>query len=110
MRLSSARARLPALVAGLLLTAAPASACNVPVFRYALERWTTDPYEVIVFHRGPLGPADKALTDALAKHADADPAAVNFSLDLIDLNRDLPAEIVKLYEAQPVQDLPLMVV
>ena len=27
------------------------SACNVPVFRYALEHWSADPYDVIVFHR-----------------------------------------------------------
>lgn len=35
-----------------LLTAA--QACNVPVFRFALERWRADPYRVVVFHRGPL--------------------------------------------------------
>ncbi len=28
----------------------PARACNVPVFRYALERWEPDPYYLAVFH------------------------------------------------------------
>ncbi len=28
--------------------------CNVPVFRFALERWKPDNYEVILLHRGPL--------------------------------------------------------
>ena len=29
-------------------------ACDVPVYRYALERWPTERYELVVFHRGPL--------------------------------------------------------
>ena len=29
-------------------------ACQVPVFRYALERWPADPYGLAVFHNGPL--------------------------------------------------------
>ena len=35
-------------------------ACNVPVFRYALERWHADPYEVILFHDRPLSPKEQA--------------------------------------------------
>jgi len=31
-----------------------ASACQVPVFRYALERWTPDRYQVLVLSSGPL--------------------------------------------------------
>src|SRR5688500_2171306 len=33
---------------------APSAACSIPVFRYALERWKPSPYEVLVFHKGPL--------------------------------------------------------
>lgn len=36
----------------LLTIASVASACNIPVFRYALERWRPDQFEVIVFHDG----------------------------------------------------------
>src|SRR5262245_65804907 len=94
----------------LLLNPSPARACNVPVFRYALERWPADTYEVIVFHRGPLMPADKALTDALAKHADADPPRVNFILDLVDLAKQPGKGHLRLYESLKSQDLPLLVV
>ncbi len=31
-----------------------ALACNIPVFRYALERWRPDPCQIVVFHAGPL--------------------------------------------------------
>ena len=29
-------------------------ACNIPVFRYALERWKPDASEVIIFHDGKI--------------------------------------------------------
>ena len=35
---------------------AVALACNVPVFRYALERWAADPYEIVVLHEGDMEP------------------------------------------------------
>jgi hypothetical protein len=31
-----------------------APACAIPVFRYALEYWQPSPYELIVYHQGPL--------------------------------------------------------
>ena len=43
---------LTTLVAGTTLLAGTASACNIPVFRYALERWRSDAVEVVVFHQG----------------------------------------------------------
>ena len=58
----------------ILLTFAIAStayACNIPVFRYALERWRPDQCEVIVFHNGKLT-ADQAsvLQNLETNHAD----------------------------------------
>lgn len=38
-----------------------ASACNIPVFRYALERWRPDQCEVIVFHDGRLTAEQESL-------------------------------------------------
>jgi len=40
-------------------------ACQVPVFRYALERWSTDQYQVIVLHDQPLDAASKHALHAL---------------------------------------------
>lgn len=44
------------LLALLFFGQAPFSldACQVPVFRYALERWPADAYGLAVFHNGPL--------------------------------------------------------
>ena len=33
---------------------AAALPCNIPVFRYALERWPSDDYQLVVYHKGPL--------------------------------------------------------
>ncbi len=55
-RLSSTFCRLCAqlsiIVAAWCAAAGAALACNVPVFRYALERWPPDPYHLAVFHAG----------------------------------------------------------
>jgi len=44
-----------------------AYACNVPVFRYALEHWRPDPYRVTVLHRGPLDEAIQQHANILAE-------------------------------------------
>jgi hypothetical protein len=63
-----------------LTVALPARACNVPVFRYALEHWAGEPYQVMLYHRGPLGAEDLARIEALEQ---ASPVRVQFrSIDL----------------------------
>src|SRR5438045_7159695 len=52
-----ARTGLAFLIA--VLSAPSCWACSVPLFRYALERWPPAPYELVVFHRGPLNAADR---------------------------------------------------
>ncbi len=48
--------RLPVwvMIACVLFGALSVSACSVPVFRYALERWNPDAYGVVLFHKGAL--------------------------------------------------------
>jgi len=53
-----------ALVASLLL-ASMACACNIPVFRYALERWRPDPCEIIVFYEDEMSDSQRELVDSL---------------------------------------------
>ena len=54
------------LVAVLLLGSVGVSwACTVPVFRFALEQWPPDQFEVALFHEGPLTAAQKALLEKI---------------------------------------------
>jgi hypothetical protein len=59
-------------------------ACNVPAFRYALERWPADPYQILVYHQSaPQGEA----FELLRKGAAAKGGAANFSLKTVDVTQ-----------------------
>ena len=87
----------------------PAPACSVPVFRYALERWPADHYELVVFHRGPLERPEQALVARLEK-AGADKDALA-NLQVLSVNLDEPSEkpLADLWAAQKNATLPWMV-
>ena len=44
-------------------------ACNVPVFRYALQRWQPDDYEITVLHYEPLSAEHQEMMDKLQQAA-----------------------------------------
>ena len=74
-----------------------AQACNVPVFRFALERWQGDPYQVVVFHRGPLSLAQREEMRPLEDMRDQFQAnVVTWSVDVDSITN---AEDRELYEA-----------
>ncbi|MFA6563670.1 MAG: hypothetical protein WCV00_17330 [Verrucomicrobiia bacterium] len=64
------------------------AACNVPVFRYALERWPADAYRVTVFHRGELAAAQKEVVQALVA---ASESSANLVVAAVDAAKELPA-------------------
>lgn len=69
-RLSHRRSLL-ALTRGLcvlVLLVGGAQACNVPVFRYALERWRADDYRITIVHHGSLTPEGEQLAANLLAH------------------------------------------
>ena len=71
------------------LLATAAWACNVPVFRYALERWPADPYLMLVFHDGPLNEKHAKIVEQLEESVVGDYAdGSNYIVDTnpIDLN------------------------
>ena len=83
--------RWPGLMLLLLGAAPAASACTIPVFRYALERWELSPYEILVFHRGPLPSKTQSALDTL-------PACANFTVTPVDLDGELSAEQQRLWQ------------
>jgi len=93
------------ILAALLLLAARSDreTCNIPVFRYALERWRTSPYEIVVFHRGPLEGAARATVDEFRKQS------ANVDVDHVDLATPLKGRIKTAWEAQKDPAEPWMV-
>ena len=90
--------------AALWTLAAPA--CNVPVSRYALERWEADQYELIVFHREPFTTQQQALLERLEK-AGRDGLA-NLSVSNVNVSAEMPESLRALWAAQANPTLPWM--
>jgi len=100
------------LVAGVLgslgVVAARLEACSVPVFRYALEQWPAQRYELTVFHRGPLGEDQRKVVEWLSKYADAQEPAANLYVRTVDLDGKADEKALELWKAQQGASTPLM--
>jgi hypothetical protein len=84
--------RLIAVATVVCCSTALAIACNIPVFRYALERWTPDSSEIVLFTEGPpAGEAAEFLTQ-LQQQAATQNQPVNATVFPVDITRiDDPA-------------------
>ncbi len=97
--------RLASLTITLALAATVASeACNVPVFRYALERWQPDAYRLVVLHRGPLAPPDAARIAALREESLAGSGHCNLEVTETDLTAEKSSHHRELWERQNQKD------
>ncbi|HVR83133.1 MAG TPA: hypothetical protein VMU54_02400, partial [Planctomycetota bacterium] len=72
------------LVAMILAPGAATPTCNIPVFRYALERWPAGAYDVVAVHRGPLTEEQGEAIRILRQ------SGSNLDVDRIDLAEPLP--------------------
>ena len=73
--------RIGAVAAVWCLLSVAAWACNVPVFRYALERWPTDPYHLAVFHQEGEQEAIQSVLAALEGRP------INVEIELLDVTQ-----------------------
>lgn len=83
----------------------PATACNVPVFRYALEHWNKrqadDLYSLYVFHQGPFPDALRKDLDDLDARLEEPNRLANLLVYRVDSSRELAdPTIAKLYEQE----------
>lgn len=115
--------RLLGLVLLIGLGVASVQACSIPVYRYALERWDTDPYRVVVFYENELVPGTGEQLEPLVRASSAIygevPAEVNavpgdlkanLSLRFVDLTEDPDPQMLKLWESQVHPELPWVVI
>jgi hypothetical protein len=77
-----------------LLIPAATEACSVPVFRYAIERWQPSPYDVFIFHRGPMTDDQKKAVGQFERLAQA----ANVEIAAVDLNGPGQSEPKALWE------------
>ena len=100
------RVHLTVLISALL--AASAFACQVPVFRYALERWNADKYEVLVIHNGPFESSSQIPIDSLKSSQIR--LAANLELHSVKPEDLRDKNLIDLWTARGDGSKPLMVV
>jgi hypothetical protein len=88
----------------LLWTAPGARACSIPVFRYALERWSPSAYEVVVFAKGDLEDRDRAILEELTNRP------VNVEIRTVDVSGDMSPQYAAIWKKQPQAQLPWAVI
>lgn len=82
-------------------------ACNVPVFRYALERWEADSFQIVVFHDQPLTAEQQELLSKLENRGGNAPA--NLAVNSVNLAQAVPQPLQALWNAQENPAPPWMV-
>ncbi len=95
---------------GFLLIATSALACQVPVFRYALERWPADRYEIVILHDGPLGKSDMARIDVLRESDHTSVVAGNYDVRTIEIEEIQDELLTNLWKQHRRGGKPVMVV
>src|SRR5213593_3277599 len=80
-------------------------ACNVPVFRYALERWPAESFDVVMYYRGTLEAGQKALAESLEKTPFA-----NLEVTMVDVDSKLDPLLEKVWQRETNPALPWTVV
>jgi hypothetical protein len=75
-----------------------ASACTIPVFRYALERWESDRFLVIVYDDGRLTADENSEIEELAQRSSIAGGPLNIEVIRYGLNATSPP---KLLDVQP---------
>jgi hypothetical protein len=86
-----------------------ADACSVPVFRYALERWQSDLFEVDVFHRGPLTDEQRTLVSRLEDRSLVNGGDRNWEIVDCDLGGELAADLQTVWDGLSSPALPYVV-
>jgi hypothetical protein len=89
----------------MIMLAATAWACSVPVFRYALEHWQADPFRAVVFYRGALTPEQQAQIQTLRGDEEKAPKT-NVAITAVDVNSDMSPDWTALWQEQRNARLP----
>lgn len=93
---------------GLGLVAGTVAACQVPVFRYALERWKSDRYEILVLGEEPLNEQQQQLVERLSKAIDSEPESPS-AVRFINVTEGPDPGLRDLWRERTTPEQPLMI-
>jgi hypothetical protein len=108
MRMGRREIRRVAVLCGAAaaLGASVAAACSIPVFRYALERWQADRFQVIVYHGGPLTEDQDAAVSKLEENSAVSGGALNIEVIRFDVNAPDPPRLLEVERPDAGHPLP----
>jgi hypothetical protein len=89
----------------LLLCAADVKACSIPVFRFALERWAADLYEVDVYFRGELTADERRQLSTIEDLAAINGGSINLEVVRCDVDGKLADDLERVWN--DLGDVPL---
>ncbi|MCF6287117.1 MAG: hypothetical protein L3K26_18315, partial [Candidatus Hydrogenedentes bacterium] len=87
-----------------------AFACDLPVFRWALENWAADPYEIVIYHDGALDAEQQQLVEQLKNGTTEKDGLGNATTTLVDTTQAMDPFFEDLWENQENPQMPWMVV
>lgn len=96
-------------IAMTMLISAGAWACQVPVFRYALERWNPDRYQIVVLSKGQLSSEAEASLKPFTK-VDAKDKECSVELTRLDLQASPDDQFQKLWKLHAKADTQSLLV
>jgi len=73
--------------------------CNVPVFRYALERWERDEYRLMVAAKGELSTDVRKQVDELTRQTYWEEGFCNLKVEVVDIEDGSNKELLEAYPA-----------
>jgi hypothetical protein len=98
-----------AIVSGLVLSAA--SACDTPVYRYAMYRWEPAPYEIYYFHDDPVADQAAGLHERIKEAARSEEKPANMMVIPVPLKEDpelkrIPPDVRQYWQEQEDPEVP----
>ncbi|MCB1099484.1 MAG: hypothetical protein KDN22_28190 [Verrucomicrobiae bacterium] len=104
--------RLVRTIAILCTLTLAAIACQVPVFRFALERWEADDYRIVIYEKGPRSEATASLIERLqqaSRHSTETTAGhANLAIELADIENLTDAQQWSLLDWDSIASFPAM--
>lgn len=97
------------LALSLLFASAASPACDIPVFRYALDYWPADVFQATLFHEGALDEAEAELYSNLEEDAFSERPLLNLAIDRVDLSNPTASENRGLYDEAGAPVLPSLI-
>ncbi|MBM4092352.1 MAG: hypothetical protein FJ276_23445, partial [Planctomycetes bacterium] len=88
-----------------------ASACDTPVYRYAMYRWQPGPYEVYHFHREKLDSAAEGVRGRIGQVGEKDEVRANVMFLPVDVAKEadlkrLPPDVKEAWEKREEKSVP----